>query len=68
VTIGDRDKVFADLGNSRPRPNPDEKGDAGEAKLGIVVREAPQPPPPSFTCRAWSSSRSAPARLRPAGT
>ena len=42
VTIGDRDKVFADL-NGRQQSNaaPDEQGDAGETKLGIVVREAP---------------------------
>jgi serine protease Do len=39
VTIGDRDKVFADLGNLKTDVNPDEKGDAGEAKLGMVVRE-----------------------------
>jgi serine protease Do len=39
VTIGDRDKVFADLGNPQVEANPDEKGDAGEAKLGMVVRE-----------------------------
>src|SRR5208283_4432849 len=39
VTIGDRDKVFADLGGQEAESNPDEKGDAGEAKLGIVVRE-----------------------------
>ena len=39
VTIGDRDKVFADLGNAQVEANPDEKGDAGEAKLGMVVRE-----------------------------
>jgi serine protease Do len=39
VTIGDRDKVFADLGNLKSDVNPDEKGDAGEAKLGMVVRE-----------------------------
>ena len=39
VTIGDRDKVFADLGNQQVESNPDEKGDAGEAKLGMVVRE-----------------------------
>ena len=39
VTIGDRDKVFADLGSQQAEANPDEKGDAGEAKLGIVVRE-----------------------------
>ena len=39
VTIGDRDKVFADLGNQQAEANPGEKGDAGETKLGIVVRE-----------------------------
>ena len=39
VTIGDRDKVFADLGERRAEVNPDDKEDAGEAKLGIVVRE-----------------------------
>ena len=39
VTIGDRDKVFADQGNQQAETNPDEKGDAGEAKLGIVVRD-----------------------------
>jgi len=40
VTIGDREKVFADLGNQQAEAGSDEKGDAGEAKLGIVVREA----------------------------
>ena len=41
VTIGDRDKVFADLEQSRrPNPDPDEDGNAGETKLGIVVRDA----------------------------
>jgi len=40
VTIGDRDKVFADLGNQQAEGNPDEKGDASEAKLGIAVHEA----------------------------
>jgi serine protease Do len=40
VTIGDRDKVFADAGIQQAEGNPDEKGDAGEAKLGIVVRDA----------------------------
>jgi serine protease Do len=40
VTIGDRDKVFADLNNAPAESSPDEKGDAGEAKLGIIVREA----------------------------
>jgi serine protease Do len=40
VTIGDRDKVFADLGAQQAENNPDEKGDASEAKLGIVVHDA----------------------------
>ena len=39
VTIGDRDKVFADQENAQSEVNPDNKGDAGEAKLGIVVHE-----------------------------
>ena len=39
VTIGDRDKVFADLGNQQAEKDSDEKGDVGEAKLGIVVHE-----------------------------
>jgi serine protease Do len=39
VTIGDRDKVFASLGERQTETNPDEKGDAGETKLGLVVRE-----------------------------
>jgi len=40
VTIGDRDKVFADLGGAQTEKDSDEKGDAGETKLGIVVRDA----------------------------
>lgn len=39
VTIGDRDKVFADLGNNQAEANPDNQSDEGEAKLGVVVRE-----------------------------
>jgi serine protease Do len=39
VTIGDRDKVFADLGNAQQAPDQEQKGDAGEEKLGIAVRE-----------------------------
>jgi serine protease Do len=39
VTVGDRDKVFAELANQEPDTNPDEKGDAGETKLGVVVRD-----------------------------
>ncbi|MGA8042830.1 MAG: trypsin-like peptidase domain-containing protein [Terracidiphilus sp.] len=42
VTIGDRDKVFAQLGGPQPPSAPEEQGDAGEATLGIVVREAAQ--------------------------
>lgn len=40
VTIGDRDKVFADLTGQPSNAAPEEPGNAGEAKLGIVVREA----------------------------
>jgi serine protease Do len=39
VTIGDREKVFADLGHQRAEKDTEDKGDAGEAKLGIVVRD-----------------------------
>ena len=39
VTIGDLDKVFADQANQQAEAGPDERGDAGEAKLGLVVRE-----------------------------
>jgi serine protease Do len=39
VTIGDRDKVFANLGTEQAETGTKEKGDAGETKLGIVVRE-----------------------------
>jgi serine protease Do len=38
VTVGDRDKVFADLGNQQPQVNPDTSTEAGE-KLGLVVRQ-----------------------------
>jgi serine protease Do len=41
VTIGDRDKVFADLNNPQPESNEDNGGGAGEAKLGVVVEEVP---------------------------
>jgi len=41
VTVGDRDKVFAELSNAQMNAAPSEEGDAGETKLGIVVREAP---------------------------
>jgi serine protease Do len=39
VTIGDLDKVFAEQANQEAQAGPDNGGDAGEAKLGLVVRE-----------------------------
>jgi serine protease Do len=39
VTIGDRDKVFAEANDQQADANSDDKSDPGEAKLGIVVRE-----------------------------
>ena len=42
VTIGDRDKVFADLNNPQPQSNQEGEGGAGEAKLGVVVHEITQ--------------------------
>ena len=39
VTIGDRDKVFADLNNPQPESNPNSGVGAGEAKLGVVVHD-----------------------------
>ncbi len=39
VTIGDREKVFADLSGHPVEANPGENGDPGETKLGLVVRE-----------------------------
>ncbi len=39
VTIGDRDKVFADLNNPQPNPDQEQQGDAGQEKLGISVRD-----------------------------
>ena len=41
MTIGDRDKVFADLNNPQPERIRDNGGGAGEAKLGVVVQEVP---------------------------
>ena len=38
VTVGDRDKVFANLGGPQPQTSPDNSGEAGE-KLGLVVRQ-----------------------------
>ncbi len=39
VTIGDRDKVFAELGSNQPEASPESPSDEGETKLGVVVRE-----------------------------
>jgi serine protease Do len=39
VTIGDRDKVFADLGNPQQNQQQEEGGNPGESKLGILVRD-----------------------------
>ena len=40
VTIGDRDKIFAELiGGKKPELDEGDSADAGETKLGIVVRE-----------------------------
>ncbi len=39
VTIGDRDKVFADLNNPQPETTQEGESDPGEAKLGIVVHD-----------------------------
>jgi serine protease Do len=39
VTIGDLDKVFAEAQNQQVEEGPDSQGDAGEAKLGLVVRQ-----------------------------
>jgi len=41
VNIGDRDTVFAEMGDRQAENNQDSSGDAGESKLGIVVRELP---------------------------
>jgi serine protease Do len=39
VTIGDRDKVFAELGNQQTQQSPESSGDASETKLGLVVHD-----------------------------
>jgi serine protease Do len=39
VTVGDRDKVFADLNNPQTPQNPESGNDVGETKLGLVVRQ-----------------------------
>lgn len=40
VTIGDRDKVFAEQNTAEANTAPDNGVDAGESMLGLVVREA----------------------------
>ncbi len=40
VTIGDRDKVFAEQASAQEGPAPDNSANPGESKLGIVVRDA----------------------------
>jgi serine protease Do len=39
VSIGDRDKVFAELNNPQQESNPESSGGAGETKLGVVVHD-----------------------------
>lgn len=42
VTVGDRDKVFADLNNPQQGENQENSSGAGEAKLGLVVHDVSQ--------------------------
>ncbi len=42
ITIGDRDKVFAELAGNQPQANPETSGDPSETKLGLVVRDLSQ--------------------------
>jgi serine protease Do len=42
ITIGDRDKVFADLGGQATEMSPQSSGDAAETKLGLVVHDLSQ--------------------------
>jgi serine protease Do len=42
ITIGDRDKVFADLGGQATEMSPQSSGDAAETKLGVVVHDLSQ--------------------------
>jgi len=39
VTVGDRDKVFAEISNPQPETNHESGGGAGETKLGVVVHD-----------------------------
>jgi len=41
VTVGDRDKVFADVNNPEQENSPESGGSASESKLGLVVQEVP---------------------------
>jgi len=41
VTISDRDTVFAEMNNPQPEKSQEGETDAGEAKLGVVVSDAP---------------------------
>ena len=56
VTIGDRDKVFAEMAGQQSNAGPDEQGDAGETKLGIVVREAPPAVSGRLHAQGWLSN------------
>jgi serine protease Do len=47
VTIGDLDKVFAEAGNQQAEAGPETRGDAGESKLGLVVRQESDPRRPN---------------------
>src|SRR5580658_2869722 len=51
VTVGDRDKVFAEMTNAPPETAREGEGDAGETKLGLVVRDAP----PAITAKIHAS-------------
>ena len=51
VTIGDRDTVFAEMSNPQPETAQEGEGDAGETKLGVVVRDAP----PAITAKIHTS-------------
>jgi serine protease Do len=42
ITIGDRDKVFAELAGNQPEMNPESSGDPSETKLGLVVHDLSQ--------------------------
>jgi serine protease Do len=41
VTIGDRDKIFAETGNAQPSLNPGHGGSVSETKLGLTVQDLP---------------------------